>query len=110
MCSVGFSLPSRPIPRSRRAGDGSRWQQEANRAHSHREGLCARLASRCHRDPSPGRGELGMVRDGSKKPTEHIVIEKDYVLGWLLAAIANHPQVEASWGWFAMAARSQPST
>lgn len=25
------------------------------------------------------------------------VIEKDYVLGWLLAGIANHPQLDRGW-------------
>lgn len=25
------------------------------------------------------------------------VIEKDYVIGWVLAGIANHPELGASW-------------
>ena len=25
------------------------------------------------------------------------IIEKDYVLGWILAGISNHPQLKASW-------------
>ena len=25
------------------------------------------------------------------------VVEKDYVLGWVLAGISNHPELEAAW-------------